>query len=633
MTRLGFSFDELYRRDGLSRLDQRFLAKLAHSDAALHEQLVRSRADPAELAPKQESELLLALTPHLERFIAHLFGIEAEVQALAAKHHRLAPLYQVKRQFVQRRAMHRYPPHEATRFDGLALERELEQAFGEPFTELAYARHVTEWQKDEAAHASRLESALRYAAWAAHTEEGRKRRGAGVLFKAPAKLDPQRLIPVVTDESGGYHSHRLERHSLRQRDGFKLTDAGADLVRALDEANYCIWCHEQGKDSCSKGLLEKGASGRGAGSFKKSPFGVTLAGCPLEEKISEFHQAKAEGYAIGALAIIVVDNPMVAATGHRICNDCMKSCIYQKQEPVDIPQAETRTLKDVLELPWGFEIYSLLTRWNPLNLRLPFPRPASGKRVLVAGMGPAGIALAHHLMNDGHTVVGIDGLKIEPLPPGLSGVDASGARGPFQPVRDARELYEALDRRVMAGFGGVAEYGITVRWDKNFLRVLRLLIERRPQFAMIGGVRFGGTLTADEAFAMGFDHVALAIGAGRPTILELPNGLARGVRAASDFLMALQLTGAAKPDSIANLHVRLPVVVDGGGLTAIDTATESLAYYPLQVEKFLQRYERLAREHGEAAARVAWNEEERGIADEWLVHARALRSERMRAIA
>ena len=215
-------------------------------------------------------------------------------------------------------------------------------------------------------------------------------------------------------------------HHLRQRDGFELTDPGADLVRALDEANYCIWCHEQGKDSCSKGLLEKGATGRGAASFKKSPFGVTLAGCPLEEKISEFHQAKAEGYAIGALAIIVVDNPMVAATGHRICNDCMKSCIYQKQEPVDIPQAETRTLKDVLELPWGFEIYSLLTRWNPLNLRLPYPRPPSGKRVLIAGMGPAGFALAHHLMNEGHTVVGIDGLKIEPLPRGSAAWTRTG---------------------------------------------------------------------------------------------------------------------------------------------------------------------------------------------------------------
>ncbi len=103
--------------------------------------------------------------------------------------------------------------------------------------------------------------------------------------------------------------------------------------------------------------------------------------------------------------MICVDNPMAAATGHRICNDCMKSCIYQKQDPVDIPQSETRVLKDVLALPWGFEIYSLLTRWNPLNLRRPMPLPPTGKRVLVVGLGPAGFTLAHHLLNDGHTVV------------------------------------------------------------------------------------------------------------------------------------------------------------------------------------------------------------------------------------
>ena len=52
----------------------------------------------------------------------------------------------------------------------------------------------------------------------------------------------------------------------------------------------------------------------------------------------------------------------------------MKSCVFQKQDPVDIPQVETRTLKDVLELPWGLEIYSLLTRWNPLDFARPVPQ-------------------------------------------------------------------------------------------------------------------------------------------------------------------------------------------------------------------------------------------------------------------
>jgi hypothetical protein len=103
------------------------------------------------------------------------------------------------------------------------------------------------------------------------------------------------------------------------------------------------------------------------------------------------------------------------------------------------------------------------------------------------------------------------------------------------------------------------------------------------------------------------------------------------VRTASDFLMALQLTGAAKADSVANLQIRLPVVVIGGGLTAIDTATESLAYYLVQVEKFLHRYETLAAEIGEDAIREKWEPEEREIAEEFLSHARAIRRERTQA--
>src|SRR5437764_13828685 len=151
---------------------------------------------------------------------------------------------------------------------------------------------------------------------------------------------------------------------------------------------------------------------------------------------------EAGGRAVGALAIVAIDNRMCAATGHRICNDCMKACIYQKQSPVDIPQVETRILKEVLALPWGFEIYGLLTRWNPLDLRRPLPKPATGHKVLVVGLGPAGFTLAHHLLNDGHFVAAIDGLKIEPLPPEISGVTQEGGRRPFAPIHDVASLVE-----------------------------------------------------------------------------------------------------------------------------------------------------------------------------------------------
>jgi NADPH-dependent glutamate synthase beta subunit-like oxidoreductase/NAD(P)H-flavin reductase len=635
----GVEFPDLYRRDGLVALDRAFVDALGAADAALRDRLQAARADPTTLTAKDESALILALAPHLERFLAALFGIENELDALIRRHEEPTPIFGVKRQFVQRRAATRIAPEEAQAFNGAALERELRHEFGGRFDELTYATHVAAWMQDEAAHSTQIDVALRYAAWALHTAAGRAHVRRGVLFKAPGKSDPQRLVAHAQPFSlQGATAYRIDPEHLRRREGFALTDPGTSLVGALDQANYCIWCHAQSKDSCSHGLKEKPSPTAPAKvTFKKSVFGVTLAGCPLEEKISEFQQLKAAGNPVGALAVICIDNPMAAATGHRICNDCMKSCIYQKQDPVDIPQVETRTLKDVLGLPWGFEIYGLLTRWNPLNLRTPLPRPRTGRRALIVGMGPAGFSLAHHLMNDGHTVVGIDGLKIEPLPEELSGVRQDGTRVAFAPIRDAMSLYEALDERVMAGFGGVAEYGITVRWDKNFLKLVRLLIERRAEFTLYGGVRFGGTITLEDAFGateaegFGFDHVALCMGAGRPTTLDIPNGLARGVRTASDFLMALQLTGAAQRDSIANMQVRLPVIVIGGGLTAIDTATESLAYYVVQVEKFLARYHSLAADIGEDAIRARWNDEEREIAEEFLSHARAIRSERREA--
>ncbi len=605
-------FGDLYDTAGLQKIDTLFCDFLQTQRVDLFNRLMAARAG-GFAAKMDESDLITSVAPLLEEFIGDLFGVTREISALKSKHSRLSPIYECKRQFVQRRAAKKYKPADAQTFDSRQTIADAEKYFGSGFGDLEFASKVLNWLIDETANKDAIAAAEKYAAWALYHPDGMAAHKKGVLFRLPHKIDPLNLVPVETEIKNGYRILKLPRNQLRTRDGFKLTDNGADLELALDQANYCIFCHNQGKDSCSTGMKDKSS-----GEFQKTTNSVDLTGCPLDEKISEMNMMKAAGNIVGSLAIAAIDNPLCAMTGHRICNDCMKSCIYQKQQPVDIPQIETRVLKDVLELPWGFEIYSLLTRWNPLNAERPLPGQDTAKKILVVGAGPAGINLSHHLLNDGHYVCLIDGLKIEPL------------NIPFQPIFDATELWEDLDRRVMAGFGGVAEYGITVRWDKNFLKIARLILERRRDFDLIGGVRFGGTITAEQAFAMGFDHIALCMGAGRPSLLDIPGNLSKGVRAASDFLMGLQLTGAGKKDSLANLQVRLPAIVIGGGLTAVDTATEIMAYYPLQVEKFLSRFESLSAQIGENAVRRKWNAEDTAIADEFMAHARALRAEKQK---
>lgn len=441
-------------------------------------------------------------------------------------------------------------------------------------------------------------------------------------MRNPRKLDFEHLVHVERPNQEIPELMSVEQNHLRRRDGFKLTDRRSNLRDSMGEIEYCMICHEREKDSCSKGMREKD------GTYKINPLGIKITGCPLDEHISEMHALKSDGFSIGALGMITINNPMCAGTGHRICNDCMKGCIFQKQEPVNIPKVETSILTDVLSLPWGFEIYALLTRWNPLKFERPYALPYNGKNVAVVGLGPAGYTLSQHLLNEGFAVVGIDGLKIEPLPANLTGKNGA----PPEPVYDYHaEIEKELDERVLEGFGGVSEYGITVRWDKNFLTVLHLMLERRATFKVLDGVRFGGTMTIDDAWELGFDHIAIAAGAGKPTIVNVKNNLSRGIRKASDFLMTLQLSGAAKKESLSNLQIRLPALVIGGGLTGIDTTTESMAYYPIQVEKFYKRSAKLIEEMGEESFFAMYDTEEQSVAREFIAHGQAIIAERERA--
>ena len=80
---LASSFADLADRAGLVRLDRVFLAQLEAEDAGLHARLLAARAAPAALPEKAASELIVALGPVLEAFVAALFGIADDVLALA----------------------------------------------------------------------------------------------------------------------------------------------------------------------------------------------------------------------------------------------------------------------------------------------------------------------------------------------------------------------------------------------------------------------------------------------------------------------------------------------------------------------------------------------------------------------
>ena len=674
----GFTYADLYDANRLKNLLDVFDASIKKHDAELYNKFSDYRQNQGVgLTPEEVSELLVSMGPYVGQFVAKLFNVTDQHQTQAIKiKDEIDTIFTYKNEVVEKLGVVFKGQDTAdwnissilNRFD-LLIEAGFIEANQDNDPEHRVARvgavigllssHYKLLAKGKASdyeNADEQVSALRaklldhelakveftdiinvseaadfvsglmdiVQRWSFVAQQDNDVVADWLSFKFPEKRDFNHLVEHETVDRGQFTAWMGELEHRRRRDGFKLTDPRYSQRQVLSEVNHCIYCHERDTDSCSKGMRNKKTN-----TFKIDPLGVTTIGCPLDEKISEMHLVKRKGDNIGALAIIIIDNPMCPGTGHRICNECMKGCIYQKTDPVNIPQIETNVLTDVLFMPYGFEIYSLLTRWNPLNVKRPTMLPYNGKNALVVGLGPAGYTMSHYLLNEGFGVAGIDGLKLEPLPVELTG-DADNLP---QPIVDFNDLYEDLDKRILAGFGGVAEYGITVRWDKNFLKVIYLTLQRREAFRAYGGVRFGGTLTIEDAWSMGFDHICIASGAGQPTIIDLKNNLMRGIRKASDFLMALQLTGAAKASSLANLQVRLPAGVIGGGLTAIDTATELMAYYPVQVEKILHRYETLVNVYGEQLVRSRYDKEETIILDEFLAHGEVIHAERMRAEA
>ncbi|MGB5015195.1 MAG: hypothetical protein WBO68_14335, partial [Pyrinomonadaceae bacterium] len=498
----GFRFSDLFDALKLKELAERFYAEVAEKEPVLHTALAKYIAARGEgFERKVESKILTDAAPFLSDFVGKLFNIDREKGELSRTILTQNPVWKFKF-FVQRRAGKKYKPEQLSELnesqlcsavtqlrntafnDTLIHDEELsiaemtcrlldaEEAFThissdggevheadesvaatiqkitaayEKLKDEVFGKLFSQYVIEENATGDLLtvRAALRVIeAWAAAAFASKSKKWYS--FKVPHALDYQNLVHLIHPKPQLHNIMRGGEDILRKRDGFKLTDDRGTMRDALYEIDYCMICHEREKDACRTGLHEKD------GSAHRNPLGIKTEGCPLDERISEMHLLKKQGDAIGSLALVTIDNPMCAGTGHRICNDCMKGCIFQKQEPVNIPLAETASLTDVLKLPYGFEIYSLLTRWNPLNAQRPYTLPYNGKNIMVVGLGPAGYTLSHYLLNEGFGVIGIDGLKIEPLPTEWTGDHGKSCP---KPIKDIDEITENLDERILSGFG------------------------------------------------------------------------------------------------------------------------------------------------------------------------------------
>ena len=441
----GFTYADLYAPSRLSDLYDEFCQHAAEADAALWTEWEAYRTAPDEPRPALVvSDLIVRMAPHVSRFIGRLFQVEMPAGEVRAQTFELDTLFRFKTDFVRGRAAllvkgGAHVPHDPA--DAAVVTRLVA-----PFSNLDGERAVA------AAGCALLDRE------AALGESGSDPEKAAVA----ADIDALKRWCASHLHDPPFSSWVTLRFPERRRDGFTLTDARWGTREVLDHVHYCVLCHERDEDSCSKGLRDK------TGTVLSNPLGIPLNGCPLDEKISEMHMARKAGDVIGALAIVVLDNPMVPGTGHGICDDCMKACIYQQQEPVNIPQIETGVLADVLQLPWGVEIYGLLTRWNPLHVKRPFALPYNGRNVLVVGFGPAGYTLAHYLLNEGFGVVAIDDSTIEQLP-----------------------------------------------------APLHFTLARRDRLRIYDGKRFGATMQIEDTWGHWFDHIAFASSAGKSVVMAM----------------------------------------------------------------------------------------------------------------
>ena len=244
-----------------------------------------------------------------------------------------------------------------------------------------------------------------------------------------------------------------------------------------------------------------------------------MTACPTSIDIPLFIRQISTGNPIGA-ANTIFDQNILGGMCARVCPTetlCEQACVRNTAEhrPVEIGRLQRYATDIAMEQ--GKQFYARAV--------------SSGKRIAVIGAGPAGLAAAHRLAVNGHSVV----------------------------IFDAREKA-----------GGLNEYGIaTYKSTDDFA-------QREVDYVLsIGGieVKHGQKLGRDFNLADltgEFDAVFLGIGLAGVNALRTEGEELEGVVDAVDFIAALRQAGDK-----GSVEIGRRVVVIGGGMTAVDAAVQA----------------------------------------------------------
>src|SRR5689334_4510967 len=101
----GFTFADLHRPARLRALYGEFVAQVKATEPELWSQWEMYGEVPESLGPIARSNLIVAMAPHVSRFVTALFSVGRDAEELAAATRAYDELFRFKIDFVRRRAL------------------------------------------------------------------------------------------------------------------------------------------------------------------------------------------------------------------------------------------------------------------------------------------------------------------------------------------------------------------------------------------------------------------------------------------------------------------------------------------------------------------------------------------------